>query len=248
VILAVAVALASPRTDGEAAEQAMDFAGAVAAYRDCAAHGSDRDVRFCETRLRVLAPQAADGFAGWRTLEEVRRAYRDLGADAAIARVEDALNAAPDAPAAAEMRRWLANERAKRGEMGSLEAMKGEPGVDAAWVERKLAQEATERRRRVEAGVGAALATVYAVAAARGPGALRWRSAALAGAMLGAVPCAFAALYEQGMWVGFARTGAAVGLAVLAAARAPAWVAVPGTLGALAAVAWWNGWYPSLGL
>jgi hypothetical protein len=250
-----APALASGRSGGDAADTARDWAGALSAWTACAQiDPSGRDGRYCATRAATLAPQAADAFAGWSALESVRRDYRTLGQDAAIARVEAALTAHPGSPAAASMRVWLANERAKRGEIDAVARIGADLSADPtatdtqrAFVAGRLASDRDEGRRSVAAGIGGALGVAYAVAALRGPGPWRWRSAGLAALVLGAVPTTFAALYEEGLATGFAASGAVVTAAVLLAGRAPRWVSVGGTLGAYAAVAWANDWYPSLG-
>ncbi|MDP2304845.1 MAG: hypothetical protein Q8P18_02325 [Pseudomonadota bacterium] len=260
MIWLVAAAYASPaglqgRADGDAASAARDWAGAITAWQACAAADpTGRDGRYCATRAAALAPHAADGFAGWTALEGVRREYRTLGSDAAIVRVEAALAADPQGPAAASMRVWLANERARRGEddavarIGAdLAADPGATDAQRAFVAGRVAFDRREGQRRVLAGVGAALGVLYTIVALRGPGPWRWRSAALAALVLGAVPTVFAALYEEGIAASFAASALVVTGAVLLAGRAPRWVSVGGTVGAYAAVAWANGWYPSLG-
>lgn len=251
----VSTADASDRADGDAADAARDWPAALAAWSACAAADpGGRDGRYCATRAAALAPQAADGFAGWGALEEVRREYRTLGSDAAVARVEAALAAAPEGPAAASMRVWLANERARRGEHDAVARIGAELAVDPgatdtqrAFVAGRVAFDRREGQRRVVAGVAGAVGVAYLAVAARGPGPWRWRSAGLAAGLLGAVPVVLAALYEDGMATGFAASGLVVSVAVLLAGRAPRWIAVPGTLGGFGAVAWANGWYPSLG-
>ncbi|MFN7146531.1 MAG: hypothetical protein ACK4YP_22340, partial [Myxococcota bacterium] len=178
-----------------------------------------------------------------------------LGSDAAVARIDAALAAAPDGPAAPAMRRWLANERARRGENAAVVEIGREMAADARtaptaarFVAEMAERDVIEGRRRVAGVAGGVLGAVYVVVAALRAGALKWRSAALAGAALGVFPAAFAAAYEEGVAEGFVYSGAVVTASVLLAGRAPVWVAVPGTVGALAAVAWRNGWYPSLGL
>ncbi|MFZ5479157.1 MAG: hypothetical protein ACOZNI_20505 [Myxococcota bacterium] len=242
----VAAALAGPRQDGERAEAAMDFPAAIAAYETCVAEGGDRDRAYCRTRRDVLAPQAADGFVGWRALAEVRRDYRTIGSDAAIARIEAAL--AKGGPAEPALRQWLANERARRGEHDELVVLAPTLEPDARkWAEARIGDRVVERRRRWVAAAGAALGGLYAAWAIRGPGELRWRSAGVAAILLGAVPTVMATLWERGLATNFALAGLVVAGGVLLAGRAPVAVAVVGTLGAFAAVAWANGWYPSLG-
>jgi uncharacterized protein YoaH (UPF0181 family) len=255
VILWVALAWASGRADGDAADAARDYPGALAAWQACAADTtSGHDARYCATRAATLAPQAADGFVGWTELEAVRRDYRTLGSDAALARIEVALAAHPDSPAAPAMRVWLANERAHRGDAAAVERIDAElradphsSAADRAFVAARVRADHEDTRRRRLALAGGALAAIYTLAALRGPGPLRWRSAAAAAVAIGVVPATFAALYEDGLADGFVRSGFAMAVAVLLAGRAPRWIAIPGTLGGFAAVAWGNGWYPSLG-
>lgn len=241
---------AGPRAAGDAANDRGDHPGALAAWRSCAAEGSDRDARYCATRAAVLAEQAADAYAGWSVLEGVRRDYRTIGSDRALATVAGALERMPGSPAAPAMRMWIANERARRGEAVEevRAAMAGDSLVARAWIDGRLRAEAREETRRAAAGIGAGLAALHLLAAARGPGALRWRSAAIAALMLGVIPAVFAGIYESGAWLPFLRSGAVVAIAVLLAARVPRWIAAPGTLGGLTAAAWWNGWLPSWGL
>lgn len=258
MIALVALALAeSPdfRAAAEAAEARRDWAEALDTYRTCVLAAPDRDAAFCRTRVTTLAAQAADGFAGWGALEGVRRDYRTLGSDAAIARIEAALAADPDGPAVPALRMWLLNERNRRGDAAEVDRLRAEMAADARTPETTLryaegieANEAASARHRVFGLVGAGIGAVYAVVGVVRAGALKWRSAALAGVALGAFPAGFAAAYEDGVAEGFVYSGLVVTGAVLLAGRAPVWVAVPGTVGALAAVAWRNGWYPSLGL
>jgi hypothetical protein len=246
VILALYAFAADPRAEADAADRDGRYADALAAYTACAEHAADRDARYCRARAEVLAPQAADGFAGWAALEGVRRDYRALGSDAALARVEAALAASPDGPAAAEMRAWLAMEHQRRGDIAAVDAMQPALATQAPTTSRWLADRegdaVRERRRRIAAVGGAILAGGYALAAIRGPGRLRWRSAGIAAIALGITPTVLAALFDRELWPGFGRMGGVVTGAVLIAGRARPWVAIPGTLGALIAAAWWNGW------
>lgn len=255
MIWLVATAFAFPRDEGDAADAARDWKGALAAWTACAeADPNGRDGRYCALRAASLAPQTGDGFAGWSVLEGVRRDYRKLGSDAAVQRVEAALASDPGSPSATAMRVWLANERVRRGENAAvvrigadLSADRGATDTQRAFVASRVAIDRREGQRRVAAGVGGALGAAYGIVALRGPGPWRWRSAGVAALVLGGVPTVFAALYEEGVAGPFVASGIVVTVAVLMAGRAPRWVSVVGTLGAYAAVAWANGWYPSLG-
>ncbi len=254
MILGVALAIASPRADGDAAEIAQDYTAALALWRECATGADARDARYCAAHLDLLAPQEADAFAGWTALEAVRRDYRSLGSDAAIARIQAELTARPASPAAPAMRIWLANEHSRRGDTPTLlsldAAIRADPRsteADRAFVATRIETEAQAAARRRTATIGAVFAAIYLLCALRGPGPLRWRAAALAALMLGVIPGIFAALYEEGLAPGFLKSGGAMATAVLLAGRAPRWISVPGTVGAFALVAWGNDWYPSLG-
>lgn len=242
------------RSAAEDAEARRDWPAALAAWEKCAVEAPDRDARYCAIRLEALAPQAADAFAGWDILEGVRREYRTLGSDPAIARIEAALGAAPDGPAAPAMRLWLANERNRRGEKSEVARIGVEMAADARTPAAALgfvagidANDRQDARRRAVGLAGAGVGAAYAAVAALRKGPLKWRSAALAGLALGGVPTLFAAVYEENVWDGFARAALVVSVSVLLAGRAPPWAAIPGTVGALVATAWWNDWYPSLG-
>jgi hypothetical protein len=255
LLLALAGPAHAGARDAEAAERAGDWVGAAAAWEACAAGPPSGEQRRCAARVDVLRPQAADGYRGWAELEAVRRDYRTLGSDAALARIEAALSAEPDGPAAPEQRLWLVNEYTRRGDEAKAAPLRtlvhADPGVPEAaraWVDRSGAIEAdAARRERIALGC-AAPAVLFAAAAARGPGPWRWRPAAAAAALLGVFPTVYAWAWGGDDGAGFARTGLVCTLAVLSAARAPAWLAGPGTLGAIGVVAWWNGWYPSVGL
>ncbi len=243
--LAAAGGVATRRA-GDEALAAFEFPKALAAYTECAT-GSGRDARYCEARRAELAPQAADGFAGWTVLEQVRRAYSGQDRDTARARIEAELGAHAEGPAAGAMRQWLANEALKRGEEPT--AVESEtPGDESAWVAEQVARLRRERRHRVFAGVGAGLTAIYAGFAARGPGQPAWRSATGAALALGVAPLSLAWLWDRELAPSFAWNTGFCFLAVLLAPRAPRVVAVLGTLGGLAGLAWWHGWMPKLGV
>ena len=254
-MILVAAALASPRTDGDDAASRGAWAEALAAWEACATGADDRDARYCASRADALRPQAADDFAGWSELEAVRRDYRTLGSDAALARVEAALAAHPSSPAAPAMRIWLANEHERRGEAAAAGEMRATIAADPTATERERAHavatsadDARDVLRRRAAGVGAGFGAIYLLRAAWGPGALRWRSAGLAALLLGGVPTVLAALHTEGVADGFAAAGAVIAAAAALAGRAPVWISIPGLLGGLLAVAWGFGWLPSLGM
>lgn len=191
---------------------------------------------------------------GWATLDAVRRSYVALGSDAALARIEAALAQGPDGPAAPEMRLWLAHEYTRRGDTRKAAAARAavatepaQPAAARAWMTSIDTREAEEARRRPYAWAGATFAAVYLGRAAWGPGPLQWRSAGVAAVLLGLAPVAFAWAYGNDDEPGFMWIGAVLTTAVLLAPRAPVWIAVPGTLGAMLATVWWNGWFPSLG-
>lgn len=241
----LALALASPREDGEGYEASDQWAEAVTAYQTCVATGADLDVRFCATRLNELEPHARDAFAGWKVLTDIRRNYVRLGSDAALEQMETALAARPDGPAAPSMRLWIANERSKR----------GEPVAEISALPPKAAEylQATEEARaarqwRSNVGMGGIfVAGVYALVAWRGPGAWAGRSALAAGVLLGLVPAAIAGVYDPTFAPGFLRAGAVASLSVLAAPRVHPGLAAAGTVGGLVGTAWWNDWLASLG-
>lgn len=240
----------SLREAGDAAYAALDFPAALAIYRGCARVAGDRDARYCAARAATLEPHAAEGFAGLLALERVRRSYRALGSDAAIAAVEDALAAHPESTAASQMRMWLAHERMRRDEPEeAIRAMGPAPEEDEAtrWLAYRLRERALATKRAVAAGVGGAAWGVATLVGALRRGPTLYRSAATAALALGVVPTTMAALWGPGLAVHFARAGAVVALAVLLAARTPPWLAVPGVLGGLLASAWWAGWLPSMG-
>lgn len=240
-MILLAAAWATARSEGEAAEAQRDWPAAVTAYQGCVATGSDVDVRFCATRLDVLEPHARDGFAGWTELETVRREYRTLGSDAALARVEAALVADPDGPAAAEMKAWIAHERQKRGEPVEVEGLP-EPTRDLLATTEAAREDVRRRRYLGLAGLG--VAGFYGVFASRRGGPVAGRSALVAAVVLGLIPALMAAVYGGGLAAGFLRAGAVLSLAVLVAPRVPVWMAAVGTIGALVATAWWNDWLP----
>ncbi|HNH46756.1 MAG TPA: hypothetical protein PKY30_06950, partial [Myxococcota bacterium] len=111
------LALAS-RSDAELLEEQGRWPEALAAWRECAAAE-----RHCARRVALLEPMAADQFAGWTVLSEVRRDYRSLGSTEATRRIEAALAQQPDGPAAAELRTWLSNEYARNKQLSALESL-----------------------------------------------------------------------------------------------------------------------------
>jgi len=240
-----------PRREGEALEEALDFAGALDAYRQCALTAPDRDRPACAARAEELAPQAADAFAGWTVLATVRRDYRNLSPEERQSRVQQAVDANPEGPAAVPLRVWLANEAMKRGDTEAARRVADSDAVPEptrAWLGAVQTLEADQTRRRRLALAGAGLGAVYAGVALVRPGRLAGPGAVGALVLLGAVPAAFAWVWGEPGWVGFLVSGSVAAGAVLLAPRAPPWLSVPGTLGALLGAAGWNGWLPSLGL
>lgn len=251
MIWAVALAV-TLREQAETAEAAMDFPAALSLYAACVDAGG-RDARFCGARQAVLAPQAADAFVGWRELEEVRRSYTQLGPEVARQRVEAALRAYPDSPAAPELRRWLALHQTAAGEdVSALAAEMAQdprtPAADQALIADRQADGASRARDQRIALVGAAVGALYGGVALRGPGPWRWRSALLAMALVGGVPLVMAGIYEPTWIAGFARAMLLIGALVLGAGRAPAPVGVAGALGSFLALGWYNGWWDSASL
>ncbi len=234
MILAIALALADPRRDGTEAESRMDYAAAVEAFRACVATGPDRDQRYCASRLALLEPQAADGFAGWRALEEARR---DPAAGEASVRA--ALDADPSGPAAEALSLWLTHRALQAGQAVQS---------DEAWVQEQVAmRDRRERHHRVGLA-GLAMGAAYTARAAWGPGPLALRGALVAALVLGLVPGLLAAAYDPENGLGFVRSGAVLAACVLLSPRASPGLAGIGTLGALTWAAAKNGWLASMGL
>lgn len=245
--------------DGRTLERERRYAEALAAYRGCVAEGG-ADARYCDARAAELAPQAADGFAGWAVLDGVRQDYRALGAEEAARRVTDALAAHPDSPAAPAMRLWLASQLthaapASADAAAARDAARADPGVSTAARALLDAADARVARRqrqgRVAAGL-AGLAALYAGVAARGFVAGRRppepRVLAVGTLLLAVVPAAMAWLWGEPGWPWFLASGAAaVGGAALATA-APLWLAVPGSAALVGLTAWAAGWFDSLGV
>lgn len=252
MILSALLALASPRSEGLAAEQSGAYADALAAYRRCVAEGPDLDRRYCAARVGVLEPQAADGFAGWAALEAVRRSYRELGPEAARARVEAALAADPDGPAAAAMRAWIANEQLRVEDFDRARAtLAGDPAAAArvgALVEARARRAADRDRHRALGWAGATvgLAALGAALARRGP--VGWGWGLGVGALLGALPAAIAAAYGEGGATGLLAAGGWLGIWAALAGRAGPWLAVPGAAGGLVYAWERQGWLAGMGL
>ncbi len=255
-MILVGLALAEPtRTEGDAADARRDWTSAVLAWRACAEQANDRDARYCATRVEALAPHAADAFAGWDILEGVRRDYRTLGSDAALARVQAALATMPGSPAAPAMRLWLQNEHTRRGEKDAAAALAAEiladpnvPAATQAFVADREAMYGADAQRRVIGLACTAIAGVYVLAALITRGPVLWRPAGTALIFLAAPPAVYSMAYDASMGYGFFWSGLVATGCVLLAGRAPVAVAVAGTLGAFGAIAWVNGWYASLGL
>ncbi len=198
----------------------------------------------------MLSSQAADNYAGFAALARVRAERAIIGETTARLRVEAALASNPNGPAADALRSWLAVEAMRTGDVSRAALIA--PPSDTAWLRERAEEARRDRTRRRIAAASASLASVYAIttlaSVVNGVGRWRWRSARMAGLLVGGVPMVFAAVWDSSLVAGFGAMAAVVSGAVLAAGRAPAWVAAPGTLGAVAAMAWWNGWFPSLGI
>lgn len=254
IVAFAAVALAEDLRDAAtSADDARDWPAALAAWERCAAEAPPRDARYCATRAAALAPHAADGFAGWSVLEGVRRDYRALDPREAMARVEAALAANPDGPAATAMRLWLSNAYRRAGDLPAAARVEaalraGADAPEAQYAAALAARDEADASRRRIATYAAFVASLYAGIALLRRGPFAWGSAATAGIFVGGIPGLFASAYDPTVAPGFARTGAVIAVAVLLSRRAPVWISVPGTLGGLAAMAWYNDWYPSLGL
>ncbi len=212
----------------------------------------------------MLGPQRSDGFAGWGVVASVRRDYRTLGHEAAVARVKAALDASPDGPAAPDMRLWLANELTAHGSAAAaaaraavLEDENALPATKAALRsrERRLAQ--TARQNLVAAALGV-VASAWAVAVvgvrlrrevAREP-AEQMSAGAVAGGLLllAVLPAAMAWTWGASGWPWFLATGSAGVLGARLAPGLPIWLAVPGTIACVGLGAWAANWFTSLGI
>ena len=234
------------RQDAERYEAAGDWGGALAAWQRCAQDGQDgqagADQRHCGRQAARLAPQAADGFAGWAELEAVRRSYAQLGSDQALARISATVQKNPESPARGEMERWLANEHARRGESGALREIAAARPEDA-FIGMLVADRADQERERWLQAVATGLLLLCAAVAAVRSGALAWRAAAAAGLVLGLVPLGLAWIYEPVWWRGFAAVGAAIPALVLAGRRVPAWLTVPALWAVIVAAGVTEGWW-----
>lgn len=248
----------SPAVEAEAAEARGDWAAALQAWERCVEASPEQ--RRCRARAEELRPQAADGFAGWAVLAEVRRDYRHLGTAEAEARILAAVERDPAGPAAPELMTWLANEASRRGDdVGAArwrDAATASPGLSPptrAWLEAGAQNEEARRAERrltyLFSLVGVAVLGLGA--ARRGPPRrpLALPAAGLAFVLLGLVPMAYAQVWGAELDVaGFGRMGLAAAAAVAVAPRLPPWLAAPGAAAGVLAVAGWNGWLGSMGL
>lgn len=245
-----------PPRDARALEADGAYAEALAAYRTCAATPGP-DQRYCAAREAVLAPQAADGFAGWAVLARVRADFRALGPTAATEQVRGALAADPAGPAAPELRRWLAHELTRQGDPGAADARAAVLADPLAPPSSQAALEGAERGLRAK-GEGTA------VAASLGLVVLGWawrvvkvgRTATplpmptvLAGfALLGLAPAAFALAWGAPGWPWFLASGGAAAVGARYAPGLPPWLAAVGAVAGVGLCAWGAGWLPSLGV
>lgn len=246
-----ALAGGESRREADILAKQGEYAEALSAYRACAA-GTDGSSRYCRAQAEVLAPHAADGFAGWSVLTAVQRDYRLLGAAKAVAQVQAELARRPDGPAAEALRAWLAHERLRAGEPASSAGLA--PG-DRAWVEEGSARVWRARRHGGVAAVGGALAAAYVAVAARG----LWRGgrgavrAALPPALggfllLGALPLAAALPLEPQLARALLVNAAWAAGALLLARSAPPVIGAAGTFGGFLALAWSHGWLDRMGV
>ncbi len=239
-----------PRRAATDAEAAGEYAAAMANLQVCVATSGDRDRRYCESRLEVLGPQAADEFAGWRTLERVRR-HPALGAGEARSRVQEALDANPGGPAAPHLARWLAHDALRGGSPSAAPVA----ATDEAWLTEQRAIRARQSRHSWIGRVGLALGASYLLAAvggsirARRAGTSAGHPLPVAGTLLlGGGPLVLATIFDPENFADFALAGTVVATCLLAATRCHPAVAGLGTLGALTWAASANGWLASLGI
>ena len=238
------LATANARSLGDAAEANLNFAEAVRAFRTCTQGASDRDRRYCSTRLAALAPQSGDNFAGWRALAEVRRDRAQLDDAQARARVQAALEANPTGPAADELRRWLVHLDVSRGVLPAVEINP----ADQAWVaERTAAREQLVRHRTIGLVAGSVAASCVAWSLRRKEP-LATRSALAAAALVGLLPALVAAGWNADLFAPFLRNAFVVWLATLLAPRLHPALAVTGTIAGLLANAAASDWLVSLGV
>lgn len=232
------------RVRGEQAEASLAFGEAVAAFRQCEHEGSDRDRRYCATRLRVLASQEADNFAGWTTLARVRRDRIELSDAEATTRIQAALDANPTGPAADELRRWLVHLDVSRGKTPSIAIAP----ADRVWIsERIAAREQIARHRNLGIGAGVVAAACLGLAL-RGSQPLATKGALLAALVVGVVPAFLAAEWNADLWIAFLRNAFVVWIAALVAPRLHPIVAIIGVLSGLFANAAASDWLVSLGM
>jgi len=252
--------------DGRALERAGDYAGALEAYGACAAQptatvaASKPDPRYCAARVEVLSPQAADNFAGWAALSEVRVQYRSLGHAEATRRIQSALDANPTGPAAGDLRLWLANELTQV-DATSTAAVAARANVladdQSSSGARALLQSAERRvqkkvrQDRIAAGMGF-VSIGYAGTAIRGllrgvrPLPVPIWSCGLA--LLAAAPALMAYVWGSEDWAWFMAAGSAGVLGATFARTAPPWLASAGTVAMIGLCAWAARWFDSMGI
>lgn len=207
-LLLLPLALAS-RSDAELFEEQGRWPEALAAWKECASAE-----RHCARRAALLEPMAADQFAGWTVLTEVRRDYRNLGGAEATRRIQEALVQNPEGPAAAELRVWLANEYARGNELGELEKLQATHPDPLGSLLLDKQREAHQRERdvRLSGGLSALLLTAGLLRRSRP---LAWSSAGAAVGLLGLPPLGMALLYESTWWRSFLASALLIGLVVL---------------------------------
>lgn len=235
-LLVLSLALAS-RSDAELLEEQGRWPEALLAWKDCAA-----TERHCARRVALLEPMAADQFAGWTVLSEVRRDYRSLGSAEATRRIEAALAQRPDGPAAAELRTWLSNEYARNKQLSALESLQAtHPDPLGSLLLDKQRDE--QRRARDVRLFGGFSALILVAGLLRRSRPLAWSSAGLALGTLGLPPLVMVALYDSTWWRPFLASAALIGLVVLLKARLPLLLLLPAFWGGMVAIgrqgAWW---------
>jgi hypothetical protein len=230
------LALAS-RSDAELLEEQGRWPEALESWKQCAA-----TERHCARRADLLEPMAADQFAGWAVLTEVRRNYRSLGSAEATRRIEEALAANPGGPAAAELRTWLSNEYARNNQLSALEQIQaGHPDPLGSLL---LDKQREEQRRTRDVRLSGGLSALILVAGLlRRSRPLAWTSAGMALGLLGLPPLVLVALYDSTWWRPFLASAGLIALVVLLKARLPLPLLLPAFWSGMLAIGRQGGWW-----